>query len=314
MSRFLSITLLSSLLLPFSDATVLKQPPLSINGTCNILALSGGGSFGMVEVGILSSLYQRNAIPNDFDVISGISAGGLNAGFLSYYNDTETGVNDLYDVYANMQNDGVYKLDLLGILNNWSIYSTKPLHDTLTNVIDSKTPNTIHTPFTIIGTSNVEKEHLDIYHFNELTNEDKVSLLLSTSAIPVVFPPQHFRGQLYIDGGVISNEIIYQSLQYANCDFYNVLFISASEHKEQNVEVDGLFSYLSSVVKLLYNTFNYQISEITHNNCTNPIGKLTTCFPNSTELDNYSILDFNNGKTLFQLAKENNYCNEYPLC
>ena len=303
-----------SIFLAFADATYSQPPIVNLNGTCNILALSGGGSFGMVEVGILSSLYENNAIPSDFDVISGISAGGLNAGFLSYFNDTEQGISELYNVYANMQNDDVYKLDLLGILENWSIYSTKPLHDTLSGVIDNKTPDTIHTPFTIVGTSNVEKEHLDIYHFNELNNVDKVSLLLSTSAIPVVFPPQHFRGQLYVDGGVISNEIIYQSLQYVSCDFYNVLFISASEHKEQNVKVDGLFSYLSSVVKLLYHTFNYQISEITHNTCANPIGKLTTCFPNSTELDTYSILDFNNGKTLFQLAKENNYCNEYPLC
>ena len=58
-------------------------PGIHKKGECNLLALSGGGSFGMVEVGILKSLYDKNQIPSEFDVISGISAGGLNAGFLS---------------------------------------------------------------------------------------------------------------------------------------------------------------------------------------------------------------------------------------
>ena len=113
-------------------------------------------------------------------------------------------------------------------------------------------------------------------HFNSMAPKDKVGLLLSTSAIPVVFPPQHFNGSLYVDGGVISNEIIYQLLQYVDCRSYRTYFISASEHVEADNKVDGLFSYLSSIVKLLYNTFNYQISEISHNSYMNPIGSITT--------------------------------------
>ena len=147
-----------------------------------------------------------------------------------------------------------------------------------------------------------------------MSPKDRVGLLLSTSAIPVVFPPQHFNNSLYVDGGVISNEIIYQLMQYIECDSYNIYFISASEHVVADNKVDGLFSYLSSIVKLLYNTFNYQISQISHNNCLNPIGTITTCFPNSTALDKYSILDFNNADILYNIAKNNNYCHQFPLC
>lgn len=306
---------ISSVILVLSYLTNINASTYQVHksGECNILALSGGGSFGMVEVGILSGLYEKMEIPFVFDLISGISAGGLNAGFLSYYNNTSDGVNDLYTVYANLQNSDVYEMELLKILDNWSIYSTEPLHKTLTNIINSKMSHT-NNPYTIIGTSNVEKEHLDIYNFGELNNSDRVSLLLSTSAIPIVFPPQHFKDQLYVDGGVIANELIYEALQYINCDSYNVFFISASEHTETSVKVDGLFSYVSSIVKLLYHTFNYQLSEFSNNNCSRPIGKLTTCFPNSTQFDEYSILDFNNGKELFELAKNNHYCHYFPLC
>ena len=289
-------------------------PGIHKKGECNLLALSGGGSFGMVEVGILKSLYDKNQIPSEFDVISGISAGGLNAGFLSYYNDTERGILDLYDVYAKLKNNKVYEMELLKILKNWSIYSTAPLKETLKKIIDEKIIDNGHTPYTIIGASNVYTEHLDIYHFNSMAPKDRVGLLLSTSAIPVVFPPQHFNGSLYVDGGVISNEIIYQLLQYVDCRSYHIYFIRASEHVEADNKVDGLFSYLSSIVKLLYNTFNYQISEISHNSCTNPIGSITTCFPNSTELDKYSILDFNNGEILYDIARKHNYCHKFPLC
>lgn len=283
-------------------------------GTCNILAMSGGGSFGMVEVGILSGMYEKQQIPYHFDLISGISAGGLNAGFLSYYNNTSEGVNDLYNIYANLQNDDVYTLDLLKILDNWSLYSTTPLKNTLTNVINGKTPDPEFTPYTIVGTSNVETEHLDVYHFNELSKEQQVSLLLSTSAIPIVFPPQHFNNSLYVDGGVISNELIYQALQFIECDYYNIYFISASAHREQNIKIDGLFSFLSGVVKLIYHTFNYQLSQFSNNNCTAPRGELTACFTNSTQLSQYSILDFDNGKTLFELAKADYFCEHLPLC
>lgn len=311
--------LLNYLFFPFLSILSLTSATKNENaihkqGECNILALSGGGSFGMVEVGIMTAMYERGQIPEHFDLISGISAGGLNVGFLSYYNNTSNGINDLYGLYANLQNDDVYTLDILKILDNWSIYSTTPLKNTLNNVINNKTPDPSYTPYTIIGTSNVEKEHLDIYHFNSLSNTDKVGLLLSTSAIPIVFPPQHFNGSLYVDGGLISNELIYQSLQFIECDFYNVYFISASEHNEVNVKVDGLFSFLSSVVKMIYHTFNYQLSELSNHNCTQPNGRLNACFPNSTQLNQYSILDFDNGKELFNIAKNNYYCKEYTLC
>ena len=51
----------------------------------NQLAFSGGGSFGAVEIGILKRINQIEK--KKYDIYTGISAGGLNAGFLSYYKD-----------------------------------------------------------------------------------------------------------------------------------------------------------------------------------------------------------------------------------
>ena len=53
------------------------------------LAFSGGGSFGAVEIGILKHLIEEGLEP--IDLYTGISAGALNAGFLSYYSDIRVG-------------------------------------------------------------------------------------------------------------------------------------------------------------------------------------------------------------------------------
>lgn len=280
---------------------------------CNNLALSGGGSFGMVEVGILSDLYDKGKIPYSFDVITGISAGGLNTGFLSYYNNISIGVKDLYQVYKNMNNDKVYERELLKIMSEWSIYNTAPLYKTLGTIIGSKKPIN-NGPIALIGASNVLKEKIDIFRFDELNVEDKVDVLMSTSAIPLVFPPHKFNGSLYVDGGVITNELIYESLGYNDCTYYNILFISALNHKDNSNKVDGLFSYISSVLHLIYSTFDYQLSELSKNKCNNPLGVINACFPNSEELNGYSILDFNNGEQLYNISKNNYYCINFDLC
>ena len=58
----------------------------------NQLAFSGGGSFGAVEIGILKRINQIEK--KKYDIYTGISAGGLNAGFLSYYKDLTLGIKN----------------------------------------------------------------------------------------------------------------------------------------------------------------------------------------------------------------------------
>ena len=48
--------------------------------TCRVLAMSGGGSLGAIESGVVSNLvhnYNRS-----WDFLTGVSAGGLNAGWM----------------------------------------------------------------------------------------------------------------------------------------------------------------------------------------------------------------------------------------
>ena len=121
-------------------------------GLCNVLALSGGGAFGAVEMGILDGLTGAGA-PEVYDIYTGISAGGLNAGFLSYYNNVSVALPDIYGILAGLTTSDVYDSDILDILKNWSVYNTAALRSTLTGILSPKVP-LADGPLTLIGASN----------------------------------------------------------------------------------------------------------------------------------------------------------------
>jgi len=278
---------------------------------CNLLSLSGGGSFGAVEVGILDSLVTTHQVPSRFDVITGISAGGLNAGFLYHFENVTTALPPLKKLYSTLQTTDIYSSDIVGIFKRWSIYNNEPLEQTLINVLGNMNQTT-KPPIVLIGASNILTEHLDVFSFGTLTFEEKISLLMSTSAIPLIFPPRSFKGGMYVDGGVISNEMITQAIGEIQCNFYNITFVSASSKHAAENQVDGLMSYLSAVVHMISRTFDYQLAQAT--TCTYPKGQINACFPTAIELNKYSILDFNHGLELYMLGKENNECTVYELC
>lgn len=294
-------------------ATLTSEPPLYKQGVCNILALSGGGAFGAVEMGILDGLTAAGQAPQSYDILTGISAGGLNAGFLSYYTNISQALPDIYTVLSDLTTPAVYESALLNILTDWSVYTTAPLQTTLTQILSQKTPTSAGKPMTLVGASNVLTEQLDVWHFETLDLADRVAVLMATSAIPFVFPPQKINGSLYVDGGVISNELIHQAMGQLICDSYAVTFISASAHStEPRTMPTGLLSYTGAVVSLLTDTFDYQLAQVT--NCSYPRGTLNACFPTSPSLGNYSILDFDHGAELYALGRAAFRCQKLPFC
>ena len=133
---------------------------------CNILALSGGGSFGAVEVGIVDALVSTKQIPPLFDVITGISAGGLNAGVFSYYNDIVTALPTLIDMYSTITTPDIYYSDVRNLFSRWSVYNNAPLEKTMTRLLQSL-PLPKYPPIVLIGATNVYTEELDIFMLNK---------------------------------------------------------------------------------------------------------------------------------------------------
>jgi predicted acylesterase/phospholipase RssA len=104
---------------------------ISLVSSLNQLSFSGGGSLGAVEIGIVKKLSERGL--KKFDLYTGISAGGLNAGFLSYFSKIDNGINMAENIYSNLRNRMVY---ILLPTTDLSLFNTEPLFNTLTDIIN----------------------------------------------------------------------------------------------------------------------------------------------------------------------------------
>lgn len=88
MAKSLSLNFISALLLSIgsqaSQLEYLENTRLNSDGTCTALVLSGGATEGAWEAGILWGLMNYGDPSNfEYDVISGISAGAINAAGLA---------------------------------------------------------------------------------------------------------------------------------------------------------------------------------------------------------------------------------------
>jgi hypothetical protein len=61
---------------------------------------------------------------------------------------------------------------------------------------------------TLLGATNLYSGNLDVYAFEENDDLNKVNLMMASSAIPGLFPPIKYNGNLYADGGTLSNELL----------------------------------------------------------------------------------------------------------
>ena len=270
----------------------------------NQLSFSGGGSFGAVEIGILKRVME---IENKkFDLYTGISAGALNAGYLSYYKNLDLGIKSAELLYSNIKNRMIYDiLPATGI----SLLNTSPLRKTLTNIVQTM-PNApaIHT---LIGATNMYSGKLDIYNFEDQNDEDKVNLLMSSSAIPGIFPPIKFNDQLYADGGTLSNELI----DVEHDDTYlNITFITPYEdYAYNNSPINSIKDMLCRTVMIILSNFNNPMSSL-NDKCKLPIGEINKYYVPPEVLKGYNILNFDKGPELVDIGYNYMIHKKFNLC
>lgn len=277
---------------------------LSFTSALNQLSFSGGGSFGAVEIGILKRINEIE--PKKYDLYTGISAGALNAGFLSYYSNINTGIKTAEKLYSSMRNHLIYDIvPTTGL----SLLNTEPLYKTLTKIIkDMPNKPVIHT---LIGATNMYSGKLDIYNFEDQDDVDKVLLLMSSSAIPGMFPPISFNNQLYADGGTLSNELI----EVEHDDKYlNITFITPYEDYVYNdTPITNLKEMLCRTVMIILSNFNNPMASL-NQNCKVRIGEINKYYVPPEVLKNYNILNFDNGEELIDIGYKNVIHKKYVIC
>ena len=270
----------------------------------NQLAFSGGGSFGAVEIGILKRINEIEK--KQYDTYTGISAGGLNAGFLSYYKDLTFGIKNAELLYSNMKNKMVYEISPH---NELSLLNTEPLFNTLTKIINKMGKEPVVN--TYIGATNLYTGRLDIFNFNDNNDDDKVLLLMSTSAIPIVFPPISYSNYMYADGGTLSNELLDI---FHDGSYLNITYITTSEGvNEISQPITNLEDMIIRTIQILVGNYNDPITKI-NQNCKTPYGEVNMFYVDNNYLDDYNMLNFDNGKELIDIGYNYMETKKYVLC
>ena len=272
----------------------------------NQLSFSGGGSFGAVEIGILKRIAKMDG-NKQYDLYTGISAGALNSGFMSYYRDVNKGVIAAEKLYSTIHNFLIFEVaPFTGV----SVLNTEPLKKTLSLVID-KMPNkpVVHT---LIGATNLFSGTLDVFTFEDNDDFNKVLLMMSSSAIPGIFPPITYKGNLYADGGTLSNELL--QVEHSGGEYINITYITPSESYMYNDEpIDSLENMLKRVFTIVSKNFNNPLASI-NQNCISPIGEINKFYVEGKYLSGYSSMNFNYGKELVDIGYNYMKQKKYKLC
>jgi NTE family protein len=270
----------------------------------NQLSFSGGGAFGAVEIGILKRISEMEK--KKYDLYTGISAGALNAGFLSYFDNVKTGTKISENLYSTLRNRMVYDiLPTTGV----SVLNTDPLFKTLTRIISTMPSKPkIHT---LIGTTNLYSGNLDVYTFEDNDDYNKVLLLMASSAIPGLFPPINYKGQLYADGGTLSNELLQAE---TNSNYLNITYITPYDGYLYNDDpINSLTEMLKRSLSIIMENYNNPLATM-NQNCKIAVGEINKYYVSSEYLKGYNILNFDNGKELIDIGYNNVIHKKYKIC
>jgi len=215
----------------------LERPPFD----CIALVLQGGGALGAFQAGVYQALAEANLHP---DWVSGISVGAINAALIAgnapqarldklrafWEQVSSPHIPDFFGfaepwLQGDLSRGVVNRLHAAGALftgapgfftarlpppylyppgtieaTSW--YDTKPLIGTLENLVDFDRINAGPMRFSV-GAVNISSGNF--VYFDSTTHEIRPEHILASGALPPGFPPVEIDGELYWDGGLVSN-------------------------------------------------------------------------------------------------------------
>lgn len=162
--------------------------------------LSGGGSLGAVQAGMLLSLFEAGVTP---DMVVGTSVGAFNGAWVAARPDV-AGTKDLIGVWHSLSKRDVFPtrlstsvLCILGRRRHFA--SGDGLRRILGQHLRFQLLQDAPTPFHCVATDVLSGE--DVL----LSSGDAADAIAASAAIPAILPPVCIDGRDLMDGGVVNN-------------------------------------------------------------------------------------------------------------
>ena len=166
------------------------------------LVLSGGGSKGAYQIGVLRHLIMD--LGRQYDIFCGVSVGALNCSFLSMFTKKEErqGFERLLQFWLTTNNSKIWKrwfpFGKLHALWLKSLFNSQPLIDTVHQYVNLDAIRKSGRQVSVGAVS------LTTGQYRSFTQDDDsfVDGVLASSAFPSGLKPIFIDGELYTDGGV----------------------------------------------------------------------------------------------------------------
>jgi len=157
-------------------------------GTETALILSGGGIRGMAHIGFIKALQEHGIT---IDRVSGASAGSLVGALFCNGNSTE-------DMLEFFKETPLFRYNYFSI-NKPGLIDTDRYYSVLKGYLMHDSFEELATPLHVAAT-NLQEGYLREFHSGPL-----IRPLLASASLSPVFSPVEIEGQLYADGGILSN-------------------------------------------------------------------------------------------------------------
>jgi NTE family protein len=170
--------------------------------------LSGGGSLGAVQAGMLQALAARGVEP---DLLIGTSAGALNAAYVAGHGTDSAALEDLAGIWAGLRRRDVFplqpaRLGAVAVGRAPSLCPNGALRRLIGEHIGFDQLEDAAIPVHVVATDVRSGEEV------LLSAGDAVDAVLASAAIPAVFPSVRIDDRDLIDGGVADNAAISQAV------------------------------------------------------------------------------------------------------
>jgi NTE family protein len=191
-----------------------------------VLVFQGGGALGAYQAGVYQALHESGIEP---DWIIGTSIGAINASLIAG-NEFENRLPRLEEFWRRMTHKSFWTMSqslsywntlcngipgffepnpfaFLGThvplgANKAAYYSTAPLEKTLLELVDFSLINRCK-PRLTVGAAHVRTSRMR--YFDGRDGDINVKHILASGALPPAFPAIRIDGELYWDGGILSN-------------------------------------------------------------------------------------------------------------
>jgi NTE family protein len=170
--------------------------------------LSGGGSLGAVQVGMLMALAERDVRP---DLLVGTSAGAVNAAYLGLYGADAPAIRRLGQLWRGLRRSDVFPIEPLGHLravrgSQESLFTSSALRRLLDKHLGDRRLEDTRLGVHVVATDLLSGDEV------ALSQGGLVDAVLASTAIPGVLPSVPWEGRALVDGGLADNTAISQAV------------------------------------------------------------------------------------------------------